>query len=278
MTELVTEFDSEQIKHGKKMNLKYGITKQKFLDSGYTYVLFNAKNLMFQSLTEEEFLIEELCKTLKVFLKGYKKVLVVGLGNRHISADSFGTECLKHIIATRNLIDAKCEVSAISTSVFGLTGIESADIIKSVQSIIKPDAIIILDTLCANSYDTLVTNFQISNSGLNPGAGVGNKRKGINEKTIKTNIVSIGVPFVVYAKSFVESAINSAMQSPMQSVEKNENLAIFNTLLKQNFNNLVLTVKDVEASIKKTSYVVASAINMALNDYSLDEQKTILGH
>lgn len=270
MSELITEVDNEEIERGRKQKLKHEITKQKFVENNNTYVLFNVKDLMFQTNEEQTYLISEMSKTLKKFLNNEKKVLVVGLGNRHISADSFGAECLKRVIATRNLINAKTEVSVISTSVFGLTGIESADIIKSVANVVKPNLIIIIDTLCANSYETLANNFQISNNGFNPGAGVGNKRKSVNKHTMNVKVVSVGVPFVVYAKSFIEYAVNNTMLN-------NFDTKILNELLKQDFNNLILTVKDIDFYIKKCSYLVASAINMALNDFTVEEQELILG-
>lgn len=276
MTELINEFDDEQIVKGNIIKINENLTKQKFKEQKFTHIIFNAKDVLNQTPNDDERLIYEISKTLKMFLKNKNKVLVVGLGNRHISADSFGTECIKRVIATRNLFKTKREVSVVSTSVFGLTGIESADIIKSISQLIKPDVIIVFDTLCANSYETLVNNFQISNFGFSPGAGVGNFRKKVNENTLKIPTISIGVPFVVYAKSFVETAINSVMHSSLHSKENESNIAIFNELLKKNFNNLVLTVKDVEKSIKKTSFIVSSAINLALNNFNLDEQKIIL--
>lgn len=277
MKNLVTECEDQNLIKGKALKLKHNIIKQKFTEGKNTYVVYNVNNIMSQSLEDEDFFITKLAQTIKTFIGAAKKVLVVGLGNRHIIADSFGTSCLKRVIATRGLVKTNCEVSAISPSVFGLTGIESADVIKSVVNIVKPQVVIIIDTLCANTYENLVTNFQISNAGFEPGSGVGNKRKSVNLKTVNTKVVSIGVPFVVYAKSFIKSAISTTMQTTIQTNKKHNNLGIYNELLKLNFNNLILTVKDVDESIKKCSYVVSSAINLALNNYSLTEQELILG-
>lgn len=278
LSELICEFDNENVVKGKLQHLTDCVTKQKYFDNNNNYVLYNCKNILTQSLHEEEYFVNCLSKTIKTFLGNSKCVLVVGLGNRHIRADSLGTETLKYVIATRNLVNSKSKVSVISTSVFGLTGIESADIIKSVSSVILPDTIILIDTLCANSYENLVTNFQVSDAGFIPGAGVGNARKVVNKKQLNTNIISIGVPLVVYAKSFVESAINATMQTIMQNQKNTQNIQVFNTLLKQNFDGLVLTVKDIDLCVKKLAYVIGSAINLACNNYSLEEQKIILGN
>lgn len=276
-SDLISECGNANVKQGRKQRLSCNLTKQKYCENENCYVVFNCNNVLNQTQSAEENFILQLSKTIKVFLGNSKKILVVGLGNRYISADGLGTETLKRVVATRSLVVAKREVSVISTSVFGLTGIESADIIKSVSNIVKPDTIILIDTLCANSYENLITNFQISNAGFSPGAGVGNYRKIVNKKTLNVNVVSIGVPMVVYAKSFVESAINSVMQTTMHNTKKHDNIAIFNKLLKQNFNNLVLTVKDVDVCVKKLAYIIGSAINMACNNYTLEEQKIIFG-
>lgn len=274
---LISESANEKIVKGNLIKLNYNITKQKFTDGSVTHVLFNAPNLMVSSLFEEEYLIEQLTKTIKKFLGTAKNVLVVGLGNRNISADSFGTKCASQIIATRGLIKSEKQVSVITTNVFGETGIESADLIKSATSVVNPDVVLVIDTLCAVSHENLVTNFQFSNGGFNPGSGVGNNRKGVNKKTLNTRVVTVGVPFVIKAKSFVESAVALFDLSAMQTAKKQEYIAILNKMLKHNFNNLILTVKDVEMCVNKTSFVVAQAINRALNGFGRLEQNLILG-
>ena len=274
---LISESSNEKIIKGNLCKLNYNITKQKFTEGCVTHVLFNAPNLMMQSYQEEEFLIKELTKTLKLFLGSAKNVLVVGLGNRNICADSFGTKCASQIIATRGLIKSEKQVSVITTNVFGETGIESADLIKSAVLVVNPDVVLVLDTLCAVSYENLVTHFQFSNGGFSPGSGVGNRRKSVNKKTLNTSVVTVGVPMVVKAQSFVESAINSVNLTAMQTNKKEEYIAIFNEMIKLKFNNLVLTVKDVEMCVNKTSFVVAQAINRALNGFTRLEQNLILG-
>ena len=261
MTELINESSSQDVLKGRMYHLKYNITKQKFLDHEKTYLLYNVPTILSAVLEEQEYIINQLASSIKRFLCDCEKILVVGLGNRHINSDSFGTQCIRRVIATRQLINSTREVSVISPSVFGLTGIESADIIKSVGNIVSPDCVILIDTLCANDYNNLLTNTQISDDGFQPGAGVGNIRKNINDKTINVKTISIGVPLVVYAKTLVGNVLGK------------NNYRTNNA----KFNELVVTTKDVDVSIKKISYIISSAINLALNDYSLSEQNIILG-
>ncbi len=277
MLNLISESSNEKITKGRICNLNYNITKQKFTETNVTHVLFNAPDLMFQTKQAEDYLIYQLSKTLKMFLGNAKNILVVGLGNRNVSADSFGTQTASKIIATRGIIKSEKQVSVITTNVFGETGIESADLIKSVVDVVKPNVVLLLDTLCAVNYKNLVTHFQFSDGGFKPGAGVGNNRKAVNKKTLNTRVITVGVPLVIKAKSFIESAVNLIDLSAMQNTKKHEYIGVFNTMLKNDFNNLILTVKDVELSVNKTSFIVAQAINYAFNGFTREEQNLILG-
>ena len=276
MSDLVCEFENE-VNVGRKVRVYGGITKQKFLSGNETYVLYNCADVMTMSSDEEDELISSLSKSIKLFVGNAKKVLVVGLGNKDISSDSLGTETLGRVIATRGLIESRCEVSVLTPGVFGLTGIESVDIIKSVANLVKPNVIIMVDSLCANNYKNLVNRFQISNAGFEPGAGVGNYRKVANINTPNCKTITIGVPLVVYAKSFVNTAVDSVMQTTMHSTKNKHNIAIFNEFQKLRFDNIVLTVKDVDLCVKKLGYIISSAINLACNGYDVLEQKLILG-
>ena len=276
MSELISEIAKQQHNKmeyvGKKQYLKTRITKQSFKFDGFSYCLINNKNLFCSNEEEIEFLVNTLANAIKKLAGKVSSVLVVGLGNRHLSADGLGSETLKKVIATRELIKAQTKVSAISTGVLGLTGIESADIIESVASTIKPQLIILIDTLCATDYNTLGGNFQLSTKVLAPGHGVGNKRKSLNALYNKAKVLSIGVPLVVYAKSFISSAINNAMHNGNSTL----NISDFNELLKNNFNNLVLTPKDINLVVKMCGGIIGSAINLAFNNYSISEQRSIL--
>ena len=276
MSELISEIAKQA---GNKVNkiqnkqyLKYGITKESYNFNGYDYCLLNYKNLFFSDEQQKIELIKVIAFNIKKLAGNVSNVLVVGLGNRHLSADSLGSETLKHVIATRGLYNSQVKISAISTSVLGLTGIESADIIKSVKGIVKPDLIILIDTLCATNYTSLGCNFQLSTMPLSPGHGVGNKRKTLNNLLNKTKVISIGVPLVVYAKTFITNAI----ETTMHSTKNKPDIATLNELLKNNFDGLVLTVKDVNMVVKTCGGIIGAAINKAFNNYSLSEQKSIL--
>ena len=135
-------------------------------------------------------------------------VLIAGIGNKNITADSLGPKVSNYILSTRHIVnDLKKSsgfeklfpVSCVTTGVLGETGIETAEIIKGVSSQIKPSCVIVVDALASSSMERLGTTVQFSNNGISPGSGVGNHRYEISEKTLGVPVISVGIPTVVSA-------------------------------------------------------------------------------
>lgn len=250
-----------QIEFIENKNLKLGLTKEHFyvnqkvdnLGVG-VYTIFNFQNV-FDNKDNQIYLIEKLSIELKKFLSkmNTKKILIVGLGNRHISADSLGAKVVKNIIVTRHIKNLKSlkNVSTICPSVLGLTGIESYDIVKSIIEITNPTLVITIDSLCASSATRLGTSFQINNAEIIPGGGINNKRKIFNSKTLHTDFLSIGVPLVIYANTFCNSP-------------------------KRSLNNLVVTPKDIEEVSFRCANILSYSLNMAIHNITLNEVKDFL--
>lgn len=217
-------------------------------------------------------------KSLKIMLGKVdknSKVLVVGLGNRHISSDSLGTNVAKNINIMFNN-EKRPNIMAICPSVMGLTGIETYDIISGVISKVKPSHLILIDSLCAGHSSRLMTSIQISNTGICPGSGIGNRRKCIDKK-LASNVVSIGVPLLIYAETFLSETfaqynINiSRVSSIMQNIKKHENNEeIYNFLkdiessLHSSFNDEIVSPKDIAEAVEILSNIISSAINESL--------------
>lgn len=211
-------------------------------------------NPVSQNLCEDE-VVREIKKGIsyvlnKEFENKPNSVLVVGLGNPNMVADCFGSKVVQRIMVTRHAIksgfkqEKLAEVSKISCNVFGKTGIESFDIISGVVEKIRPDLVILIDTLVAESPKRLCRNIQIASVGIVPGSGVDNARKALNKKTLKTKVITIGVPFVVYA----------------------ENICAKNGKLKTGSpSNLIVMPREIEGQIKFCANSVASGINQVLN-------------
>ncbi len=181
-----------------------------------------------------------------------ENVLIAGLGNRDITSDNIGPEVASKILATRHIKDqfSKIEglqniksVSVISPSVLGKTGVESGEIISAVVEKIKPDCVIVIDSLCANTIDNLFSVIQLTNSGISPGSGVKNARKEISFETLGVPTVAIGVPTVIEANVIANEL--SKTEIPKQ-------------------NQLLVTPKDADLLSLNISQAISSALNLFL--------------
>lgn len=186
-------------------------------------------------------LVDALCQELKKFIKGRKNCLVVGLGNPNMTADALGAKVASKIAVTR--IPNSRGLSAICPSVSGITGVESFEIIAGVVNQIRPSLVIAVDSLCSASENRLATAFQISNAGITPGSGVSNAQTPLNRKTLGVEVISLGVPLVIYGSTLIENAGGKT-----DKVDK----------------NLVVTPKDIDAIVDDCAQILATSINRAL--------------
>ncbi len=142
--------------------------------------------------------------------------LVVGLGNWNVTPDSLGPRVCENLIITRHLYELEAQnveegyrsVSSISPGVMGITGIETSDIIFGVAEKSKPNFIIAIDALASRSIERVNSTVQISDTGIHPGSGVGNKRKELSRETLGIPVISIGVPTVVDAVTITSDTID----------------------------------------------------------------------
>jgi spore protease len=142
--------------------------------------------------------------------------LIVGLGNWNVTPDALGPIVCENVLVTRHLFTLQPEnveegyrpVSALAPGVMGLTGIETSDIIFGVAEKSKPDFIIAVDALASRSLKRVNSTIQISDTGIHPGSGVGNKRKELSKETLGIPVIAIGVPTVVDAVSITSDTID----------------------------------------------------------------------
>ena len=176
--------------------------------------------------------------------------LIVGLGNPNMTADSLGKKALEKIMVTRHLESGKNIpiVSAIAPNVLGVTGIESFDIISGVVSKVKPNCVIVIDSLAGASVGRIASAFQITDSGITPGSGVSNHRIRLDKTSLGVAVYSIGVPLVVYASTIINDAFN-------------DNLPNYDTHNKEIFD-MIVTPKDIDILVDDCAKIIASAINI----------------
>ena len=165
----------------------------------------------------EQVFAREFSQFLRVLgIKQDASCLVVGLGNGNVTPDALGPLVCENLLVTRHLFQLQPEnvekgyrpVSALAPGVMGVTGIETSDIIFGVVEKIKPDFVIAIDALASRSIERVNSTIQISDSGIHPGSGVGNKRKEISKDTLGIPVIALGVPTVVDAVSITSDTID----------------------------------------------------------------------
>ncbi|MDQ0205519.1 GPR endopeptidase [Alkalicoccobacillus murimartini] len=146
--------------------------------------------------------------------------LIIGLGNWNVTPDALGPIALEEILVTRHLFELAPEevqdgfrsVSALTPGVMGLTGIETSDILFGVIEKVKPDFLIVIDALASRSVDRVNSTIQITDTGIHPGSGVGNKRKEISKETLGIPVIAIGIPTVVDAVTITSDTIDYVLK------------------------------------------------------------------
>ena len=189
-----------------------------------------------------------------------KRVLVACLGNADISADALGPLTSKSIIVTSHLKTVcpslfesfgNVELMSLSLGVMAQTGLESAEIIKSVAQSVKPDIIIAVDALASSELSRLACTLQISDTGISPGSGIGNFRNSLNESSLGLPVFSIGVPTMVEISSLVSNALK------LLEIEPRKDLV---SALGKN-GKLLVTPKDCAIIIADLAKLIGFAIN-----------------
>ena len=213
-------------------------------------------------------------------------ILIIGLGNWQVTPDALGPKVCDKILVTRHLSDDMPQdlqgrvraVSALAPGVMGLTGIETAEIVKGVTEKIRPDMVIAVDALAARRTSRINATIQISDAGINPGSGLGNKRAPINQSTIGVPVIAVGVPTVVDAATLVndtmEHMLNEMAEAApdeqtfyemLRGLQDTERYGLIKEILDPYEGNMFVTPKDVDAVIGRLANIIASGFNIALH-------------
>ena len=256
------------------------------------YITMEIKDIKYLDEDTKTKVITEVSNEIKVLIgeDKDKSVLVVGLGNVYVTPDSLGPKVIQSVDITRHLINFAKDlvdpntrsVSGISPGVLGTTGIETSEIVTSVSSTVKPDIVIVIDSLASQSIHRLGTTIQLSNTGITPGAGVRNQRQGINKNTLNVPVIAIGVPTVVDMATITNEAIDKMIDTTKKKIENGDSSInkeqadriigmfdddnryemIANVLDTENY---IVTPKEIDEVIQIVSDIISSGINMSVN-------------
>lgn len=226
--------------------------------------------------TEQYRAVSEACaKMIRAMLKDLPAsapILVAGLGNAKMTPDAIGPETADRVFVTRHILkflpDAADErlrpVCAMAPGVLGVTGIESADVISAVCRKEQISALIVVDALAARRSERMFSTIQLSDAGIEPGAGVGNRRGGLNRETLGIPVLALGIPTVVYASSLTFDAIKHLLIERGASEEEAEKEA---DKLRVFVEDLVVTPKEIDVYARDAAGILGDALNLALHDH-----------
>lgn len=253
-----------------------------------TYITVESNSLKENDVSSHEEISEILSRELLKLHKLDKDdvVLIVGLGNWKVTPDALGPKVVSKLLVTRHIADEIPQelkggvrpVGAISPGVMGITGIETVEIVKGVSDRVRPSLLIAIDALAARRANRINSTIQMSNTGINPGAGIGNKRMSISRESLGIPVISIGVPTVVDAATLVNDTMDKMLDSMMAATEKGtefyqmlldleeeEKYGLIREILDPYTGNMFVATKEVDAVIERLSKIIANTINIALH-------------
>ena len=218
-------------------------------------------------IRREEDAFPRACKTLSTLLRELLPhpndgpVLIAGLGNRMITPDAIGPQTADHVIATRHLVAQSPAifadwrpVSALAPGVLGQTGVETGEVICGVLDRVRPAAVIAVDALAAGRLSRLLRTVQLADTGITPGAGVGNARAALNKETLGVPVIAVGVPTVVDGATLAHE-ISSQLGQP--ACEALDDLS----------QPVMITTRDIDREVADISRMIGYAVNMALHPH-----------
>ena len=202
------------------------------------------------------------------------EILVVGLGNIYVTPDSLGPKVINEIDVTRHLINYLPQyveegtrmVSAIAPGVLGTTGIETVEILKGIVQNINPKLLIVIDALASRSIERISSTIQISDTGIIPGAGVGNTRKEISKNTLGIPVIAIGIPTVVETAVLVNDSLDLFITKLQDDAKSNDylnklkdedNYEEIKEALNPSDYNMIVTPKEIDDLIENMKDIVA---------------------
>lgn len=191
-------------------------------------------------------------------------VLVAGLGNVEITPDALGPKTASKVLATRHIqgeiarstgLDRLRAVAVMNTGVTGQTGIETGELLQGIIKNIRPSAMIVVDALASRRLERLGCTVQISDTGISPGAGVGNRRVRIDAETMGIPVIAVGVPTVVDALTLAFDLL--------EIDDEKEGMELSQAVSPQG-RSMVVTPKEIDLLISRASHLLSLSVNMAL--------------
>ncbi len=193
-----------------------------------------------------------------------RSVLVVGLGNRHVTPDALGPQTIESLFVTRHVQNHFPEllpedtrtVAAFAAGVMGVTGVETAEAVTGIASVLQPDLVVAVDALASSESDHVGTMVQLNDTGISPGAGVGNFRTGLSKTTLGIPVIALGIPLVLTAEAILYTGLVRMGAQELFTKAKRK--------LGGGFLSMCVTPKDIDAMVKDGAAILSYGLNLAL--------------
>ena len=196
-------------------------------------------------------------------------VLVIGLGNRRITPDSLGPQTVDRTLVTRHIFTGLAKyadprmhsVCALAPGVLGVTGVETMEMVEALCKFVRPQAVICIDSLAARASSRIGAAIQLTDTGIQPGSGVGNHRRRLDRETLGVPVIAVGMPTVIYASTLACDAMallagEEPGEGALEDVEKQ--------LAQTQLGEMIVTPREVDDLISDAAGVIAAAVNHAL--------------
>lgn len=234
-----------------------------------TYITAELPSLILNSPVEEN-TITAIADELRQLIPSDGTIMIVGLGNSDITPDAIGPESASLVLATRHIskeiikstgLGSLRPTAVFAPGVLGKTGVETAESIKGIAEVVNPSAVIVIDALAARRVSRLGCTIQISDTGISPGSGVGNRRNAINKDSIGVPVISIGIPTVVDVQTLV-----SDLTSDKKEIQNQEHA------------EMIITPREIDLVVERAAKIIGFSINKALQPHlSIDEITMLAG-
>ncbi|MBQ1252384.1 MAG: GPR endopeptidase [Firmicutes bacterium] len=241
------------------------------------YITTEAIGDLYDEACREE-IIQTLCRHIRAMLPqgSDDTILLCGIGNPKIASDALGEETISRITPTRHLKDLFSDterediedmrpIALFAPNVLGNTGMEASELIRAVVKEIRPAAIIVIDALATVSGERLGTSFQLTDTGISPGGGIGNHRPAINEETCGVPVIAVGIPTVIYPHAIVTEVITKMKEKEPALIRMIQNDAILPEVMSERLLSCAVTPKDIDLTVELLADILAESIEGAVH-------------
>lgn len=244
------------------------------------YVTLEMVQSSLRDVKVERTLVKLLAKEIRRMIPPEGTVLVVGLGNRSSTPDALGPRAIEDVFVTRHMKEVMPHdmmrplrsVCTIAPGVLGITGIETAEILRGVIGYVRPSVIIAIDALASSASERIATTIQLTDTGIQPGSGVGNRQVGIDEESMGVPVIAVGVPTVIYASTIALDVLHGLERGGQvacrfargERVTQARRRTIIKENMPQELGRLMVTPRDIDRLIDDMARVIAMALNEAL--------------